>query len=121
MPPDFHGTISLSNSYKDQTNLSVLTSGPIDIDKPIAIEMKSMDVVVLEGNCRALKRDVATEGEEEAKPASGETAAPAAGEKTCKDASCGSCDAMQLFISYGGWGLAAFMLLCIVVRLLKKK
>ena len=121
VPPDFHGTISLSNSYKDQTNLSVLTSGPIDIDKPIAIEMKSMDVVVLEGNCRALKRDVATEGEEEAKPASGETTAPAAGEKTCKDASCGSCDAMQLFIRYGGWGLAAFMLLCIVVRLLKKK
>ena len=92
----------------------------MDIDKPISIEMQPMDVVVLEGNCRALTRDTGAEPEEEAKPEPKETRADAGAEK-CRDASCGSCDAMQLFVRYGGWGLAAFMLLCIVVRLFKKK
>lgn len=49
VPPTVKGKIVFKNSHSDQTDLKILTAAPVDIDAPIDITMKPLDVIVLEG------------------------------------------------------------------------
>lgn len=49
VPPTVKGKIIFKNSHSDQTDLKILTVAPVDIDAPIDITMKPLDVIVLEG------------------------------------------------------------------------
>ncbi len=51
VPPGIKGTVTWRNSFDDQRELG-LTSGPLDVDSPISITLKPMEVIVLEGTCQ---------------------------------------------------------------------
>ncbi len=51
VPPGVKGTVTFRNSFDDQRELG-LTEGALDVDAPLTITMKPLELIVLEGACK---------------------------------------------------------------------
>ncbi len=51
IPAGVTGEVSFRNSFADQREVG-LTARPLDVDEPIAITLKPLEVIVLEGTCK---------------------------------------------------------------------